>query len=278
MATRVSPASRWDGTRSDLLLLAMGVGTYTLILIGIYTAAIGAGLTCDGRWPLCDGAVFGLFPANWPSFVEWFHRLVAMLTGFLILGGWAVVWRSGRSRRATAAMSAVVVLLPIQIWLGRETVLGYEIIALTAHFLTALLIFGGIVLAVTWYWKLDRLIPPFTSRLLLVALVLMVPFVILTPRLLVIHTGEVQFLYYGIGLAIFVSLLLVALAGVTTIARGLGAIGLGLLVVQLLAGRLVRTPMIELIDWTAAALLLILIGIALYTVHDRPNRRTRITL
>ncbi len=40
--------------------------------------------TCAGRWP--SATFLGLFPANWGSFLEWFHRLVAMLTGFLILG------------------------------------------------------------------------------------------------------------------------------------------------------------------------------------------------
>jgi heme A synthase len=32
-----------------------------------------------------------LFPTNGPSFVERFHRLVAMVVGFMILGVWASV-------------------------------------------------------------------------------------------------------------------------------------------------------------------------------------------
>ena len=267
MAMGVGRHSRWEGSRADLLLASMAGGTYALILLGIYTAAIGAGLTCDGRWPLCDGAVFGLFPANWPSFVEWFHRLVAMVTGILILGGWAIVWRRGSSRKARAAMTGALVLLPIQIWLGRETVLGYEIIALTAHFLAALVIFTGIVLGVTWHWGLERRIPAMTVSLLAGAFALFIPFVLLTPQFLFVHTGEVQMLYYGLGLVIFVALLLVTIGSRPTAVRGVTGFGLVLLAVQLLAGRLVRTPTMEFLDWGAGAGFIVVIAVALWIAY-----------
>lgn len=273
MALRTGSGNRVEGGRADLLLATMAGGTYVLILLGVYTAAIGAGLTCDGRWPLCDGAVFGLFPANWPSFVEWFHRLVAMVTGFLILGGWAVVWRRGQSRRATAAMTVALALLPVQIWLGRETVLAYEIIALTAHFLTALVIFTGIVLGVTWHWGLDRRVAASRRQLLTVSLGLMIPFVLLTPQFLFIHTGGVQALYYGVGLVIFVSLLLVTVAGGSVPVQGIAGVGILLLSIQLLAGRLVRTSAVELLDWVAAAALVGVIAIAMWLVSRIDSAR-----
>lgn len=272
MAMGTASRDGWRGGRVDVLLASMAGGTYVLILLGIYTAAIGAGLTCDGRWPLCDGAVFGLFPANWPSFVEWFHRLVAMVTGFLILGGWIALWRGDTSRRAFAAVTAAVVLLPAQIWLGAETVWGYEIITLTAHFLTALVIFGGILLGVTWHWELQRHVPRLTGRLFGASLALMVPLVALTPQFMFVHTGEVQVLYYGIGLVVFVCMLLIAVGAVDLRLRGLGGLGVGLISLQLLAGRLVRTGTMEALDWGAGAVLvMVLLGGLVLARRDTPQ-------
>lgn len=264
MATGIGSGASGDGRRTDALLATMAGGTYAVLLLGIYTAAIGAGLTCDGRWPLCDGAVFGLFPANWPSFVEWFHRLIAMLTGFLIIGGWIIVWQRRRSRRARIALSAAVLLLPVQIWLGAETVWGYEIITLTAHFLTALVIFSGVLLGITWHWGLEHNVRKYSRRLLAGALFMIGPFLLLSPHFLVIHTGRIQVLYYGIGLLIFATLLLLTVGVQVRLVRGLSAISGALLALQLLAGRLVRTSTIELLDWAAGALLVVVLAVALW--------------
>jgi cytochrome c oxidase assembly protein subunit 15 len=132
------------------LAVATAVLTYLLILIGIYTATAGFGLTCEARWPVCDGAVFGLFPANWGSFVEWFHRLVAMVTGFAILGLAGAAWRGGRSRRVRYATAAAALVLPSQILLGALTVTQYELLILAAHFTTALLIFLPVTAVAVW--------------------------------------------------------------------------------------------------------------------------------
>ena len=127
------------------LAVATAITTFLLILIGLYTAVAGFGLTCETRWPLCDGAVFGLFPANWGSFVEWFHRLVAMTAGFMILGLTLSAWRAGRSRRVRYATALATLVLPSQILLGALTVTEYELLILAAHFTTALLIFLPLV-------------------------------------------------------------------------------------------------------------------------------------
>ena len=266
MATSLGKTGIGTGRRANVLLVTMAGATYGLILLGIYTAAVGAGLTCDGRWPLCDGAVFGLFPANWPSFVEWFHRLIAMITGFLILGGWAIIWRGGTSRRARIAMTVAVALLPIQIWLGAETVWGYEIVTLTAHFLTALVIYTGILLAVTWHFSLQHEISQFGDRIVAGALLMLVPFFVLTPQFLVVHSGRIQVIYYGLGLAVFTGVLLVAIAPLTLLERLLAGLGALLITVQLLVGRLMRTPDMAIIDWTAGGILvLVLVGLLMLT-------------
>jgi cytochrome c oxidase assembly protein subunit 15 len=132
------------------LAVATAITTFLLILIGLYTATAGFGLTCETRWPVCDGAVFGLFPADWGSFVEWFHRLVAMVTGFMILGLTAAAWRGRRSRRVRYASATATVVLPTQIVLGALTVTEYELLILAAHFSTALLIFLPVTAVAAW--------------------------------------------------------------------------------------------------------------------------------
>ncbi|MFB6179625.1 MAG: COX15/CtaA family protein [Halorientalis sp.] len=131
------------------------VFTYVLILLGVYTGAMGAGLSCAARWPFCDGWL-GLFPATWPSFLEWSHRFVAMITGFLILGLAIKAWRDGRSKQIRWATVVAVVVLPVQILLGANTVLNYGPISSVAHHATALIIFTALVAATAWAFGENR--------------------------------------------------------------------------------------------------------------------------
>ncbi|WP_267162044.1 COX15/CtaA family protein [Halovenus salina] len=123
-------------------------GTFFLILLGVYTGKIGAGLSCEARWPLCDGWM-GLFPANWPSFVEWFHRLVAFVVGFLILGAAIMAWRRNRSKSLRYTTLLAVLLLPVQIFFGANTVLNFGVTASMMHQFAAQAIFGSLVIATT---------------------------------------------------------------------------------------------------------------------------------
>jgi cytochrome c oxidase assembly protein subunit 15 len=127
--------------------------TFALILLGVYTAAAGAGLSCGANWPLCNGAVFGLFPANWPSFIEWFHRLVAMITGFMILGMTYAAWRGGRDRRTRIASTIALVALPVQVILGGLTVTRYTIPIQVAHHAAALAIFAALIATTAWAYE-----------------------------------------------------------------------------------------------------------------------------
>lgn len=188
-------------------LAALSAGlTYVLILLGVYTAAAGAGLTCGARWPLCDGAVFGLFPADWPSFVEWFHRLVAMITGFVVLGTTLAAFRGEGDRRVRGALAVATLLLPAQIVLGGLTVTRYEWAILTAHFVTALTIFTGVVLAALW--TIDAGVSRERVRGATAGAALAGPaLVALTPRLLFVYDAPVQVAYYAVGLAAYAALL-----------------------------------------------------------------------
>lgn len=202
---------RWPSDRYASLLVLTAALTYVLILLGVYTAAVGAGLSCAGRWPLCDGAVFGLFPANFPSFVEWFHRLVAMIVGFLILGSAYATYRGDASRIATVAMGLVLVLLPVQILLGAETVLSYEVLVLIAHFSTAIVIFSLLV-AVAVAAVGPSAIRVERIRWLAVVMLLAVPILVaVSPSFVRVHDVPYQIAYNGIGLGIYGGLLVIAL-------------------------------------------------------------------
>ena len=122
------------------------VSAFFLILLGVYTGKVGAGLACEGRWPFCDGWM-GLFPANWPSFVEWFHRLVAMVVGFMILGATIVAFRNDHRRAIRYALAVATVLLPLQILFGANTVLNFGVTASMLHQTAAQLIFAALVFA-----------------------------------------------------------------------------------------------------------------------------------
>jgi cytochrome c oxidase assembly protein subunit 15 len=136
-------------TRFRRLLTATTALTFGLILLGVYTGAIGAGLTCKARWPLCDGWM-GLFPANWASFVEWFHRLVAMITGFGIIGSTVAAWRGDYSTRIRYATAVATVVLPVQILLGANTIFNFGATAQVLHHAAALTILTALVAATAW--------------------------------------------------------------------------------------------------------------------------------
>ena len=256
------------------LLLATAGLTYLLLLIGIYTAASGAGLTCEGRWPLCDGAVFGLFPANWPSFIEWFHRVVAMIAGFVVIGATYGTWRWQNDRRIRLAMTTALVLYPLQALLGAGTVLDYSLLYLTAHFLTALVIFGAITVATLWY--LPELATLARVRYALFSLVGLLPVLVaLSPGTLIAHTATVQAIYYAIGLGMFALLLAVAVwsdllettASRLSRVRLLAAAGSVALGAQLLLGRYVYTDLIQLLDATAMAAVFLIVVTAVWLIH-----------
>ena len=125
--------------------------TFALILLGVYTAATGAGLSCSAQWPLCDG---GLLPQSIPSFIEWFHRLVAMITGFFILGTAAWAWRSHSDQpRVKWAATLALVVTPVQVLLGGATVLAYTPLVQTAHHAAALVIFSGLLATTLWAYE-----------------------------------------------------------------------------------------------------------------------------
>lgn len=246
------------------------------MVLGVYTAATGAGLTCAGRWPFCDGFL-GLFPANWSSFVEWFHRLVAMLVGFLVLGTTIQVWRTGADRRVRRALAVATLLLPSQIILGALTVTTYEWLILSAHFLTASTIFTGVVLAAAWAYDspgVDEV-----RRMLTALVVAAVALVAMAPHVFVPFGPAVQTAYYTLGLVTYGALVagtvwLGAPDGLARVRLATGGAAL-LLVGLLVVGRQVYGGGLQYVSVGGTLVVVGLVATAAYALRDRPARRSR---
>ena len=135
-------------TRFQRLAAATVVTTFVLVTIGVIVRATDAGLGCPD-WPFCYGQL--LPPAgDGKAWIEWLHRDVAALVGFLILGMAALAVLDHRDRGSILWPSlAAVGLVGFQAWLGRETVrLGNSGESVTAHLAAAMALVGILVFLV----------------------------------------------------------------------------------------------------------------------------------
>jgi heme o synthase len=132
-------------TRYQKLAAATVVTTLLLVTIGVVVRATGSGVACPD-WPLCYGNILPpLNDAN--AWIEWTHRTVAAVIGFLILGLAVFAVRDHRERPPILWGSlGAVALVGFQAWLGRETVrLGNSGPSVTAHLATAMALLGLLV-------------------------------------------------------------------------------------------------------------------------------------
>jgi cytochrome c oxidase assembly protein subunit 15 len=253
--------------RTRRLAGASAALTFVLVLLGVYTAAAGAGLTCGQRWPLCDGAVFGLFPADFPSFVEWFHRLWAMITGFVVIGATVSAWRGTADRRVAYALAGATLILPSQVILGALTVTRYELLILVAHFVTAFAIFTLLIAAAVWAYH-ERLDVPTRRRQAAILAAALVPvYVVLSPRLLLVYSPAVQVAFYAVGMTVYAALVTVALTSpgrVGTLTAGAVAV----LFAELVAGRQAYGATGELLMLAGALIVLVAAVIAGWWLHE----------
>jgi cytochrome c oxidase assembly protein subunit 15 len=183
----------------------------TLVMLGVYTAATGSGLACSAQWPLCDN---GLLPQTIPSFIEWFHRLVAMIAGFLILG--TALWSfSAGDRRTKTTATIAVVLLPLQISIGAVTVTlngllpqGYSPPTQGAHLVVALTIFTALVLTTLRAYRGWTRPPLRRARDALVVALGLLPVAVVLSRVVpfVGYSPAAQAGFYGVALVVFAAL------------------------------------------------------------------------
>ncbi|MFB6169196.1 MAG: COX15/CtaA family protein [Haloferacaceae archaeon] len=266
--------------------------TLTLVSLGVYTAATGSGLACSAQWPLCSG---GVLPQTVPSFIEWFHRLVAMVAGFLILGVAAWSWRAPESDRRTAATATLAAaLLPLQVSIGAVTVTlsgripgGYSVPTHAAHLFVALAIFTALTLT-----SLRALEGSYTdpaaerARRALAAAAVVVALAALFSRVVPLfpYAPSAQATFVGVGLAGYASLVAAARwLPDQPLARALSLLAAGAVVVALVLGRdlVVYTAQVRLLNAAAlavavgaAALAAWLVGSAVVTPGPVTSDRT----
>src|SRR3990170_4324896 len=144
--------------RFATLALVASVATYLLIVLGGLVRATGAGLACPD-WPICHGRLIP--PLEGLVLIEYAHRLVASLVGFLTLAVTIGAWRRGIFRwHATLAL----VLVGVQIVLGGLTVrTELSPWLVVAHLGTAMTFFATLVGLTLRAWTTD--VPPRRSSM-----------------------------------------------------------------------------------------------------------------
>jgi heme A synthase len=118
--------------------------TYGLVVLGGVVRATDSGTACPD-WPLCHGRVIP--PLETKVLIEFSHRLVASIVGFLILGTVFWAWRRHRHNRAMmTAAAAALALLAVQVIVGGVTV-GTETAAsvVAVHLSIALTLLASLI-------------------------------------------------------------------------------------------------------------------------------------
>ncbi len=134
-------------TRFQRLAAATVVAAFTLVVIGVVVRATDSGLACP-NWPGCfPGQFLPSLDSDGHVWIEWVHRTVAAVIGFLILGMAALAWLDHRDRPSILWPSfAAVLLVGFQAYLGGRTVqLGNTGESVTAHLAAAMALVGLLV-------------------------------------------------------------------------------------------------------------------------------------
>jgi protoheme IX farnesyltransferase len=134
-------------TRFQRLAAATVAAAFVLVVLGVAVRATNSGIACP-TWPGCfPGQFLPGLDSDYHVWMEWIHRTVAALIGFLIIGMAALAVLDHRDRRSILWPSiAAVLLVGFQAWLGRETVrLGNSGESVTAHLAAAMALVGLLV-------------------------------------------------------------------------------------------------------------------------------------
>ncbi len=118
------------------LTLATVISTLALVTMGGVVRLTDSGLGCPD-WPLCHGKIIP--PADASTLIEYSHRLMASVTGLLVLAIALIVWRSYRRQPWLLVPATLGFLLLVgQVLLGGFTVLKELPAAIVlAHLATA---------------------------------------------------------------------------------------------------------------------------------------------
>jgi heme A synthase len=127
------------------LVAATGIATFALIILGGVVRVSDSGLGCGPAgsgfhgWPFCNGDVVPGVDLN--SIVEYAHRVLAIVVGFMILSLFVLAWR--RHRQLLPVTGALLALVIAQGALGGATVEeNLEEAYVAAHLGLAMLLLG----------------------------------------------------------------------------------------------------------------------------------------
>ena len=130
------------------LVLATGIATFVLIIVGGVVRVSDSGLGCGPAgsgfhgWPFCNGDVAPGVDLN--SIIEYTHRVLAGAVGLMILALVVLAWR--RHRQLLPATGALLVLVIAQGALGGATVEeNLEETYVAAHLGLAMLLLGRLL-------------------------------------------------------------------------------------------------------------------------------------
>lgn len=266
---------------ASLLTLTVALVAGTIIL-GVAARTTGSGLACDANWPVCDGGFLNLLPQGQPSFWEWIHRVVAMLAGFAIIASAAIALVSDEiDRRVAWLVTAGMVLTPIQVYLGRETVLTYEMTVLNFHFWTAIVIFVLFVVALVLVWH-HQLSTRHVALALAVGAITVPIQVLLSPLFIQQNTPTTLTLQMGVLLTLIGVVTLAAMVGPNRLeARStLGAIAASLVltVATLILSReavMTYSAALDFVYVAVAGVLFLTLVVAAWLVNREAGRRGR---
>jgi cytochrome c oxidase assembly protein subunit 15 len=126
----VSPLWRWPllqmapaPVRLRRWIWKLAIATLLLMAVGSATRVMNAGLACPD-WPLCYGQLVPSQQMNLRVFLEWFHRLDAMVIGLMAIALAAQAWwcRRDLPRWLPWATTGALALIVVQGGLGGLTV------------------------------------------------------------------------------------------------------------------------------------------------------------
>ncbi|MBK8027880.1 MAG: COX15/CtaA family protein [Chloroflexi bacterium] len=131
------------------LTLTTALLTIGLIVFGAVVRVTDSGLGCGNQWPLCNGTLIPPLD-NLTAWIEWLHRLFAVLIGLFGLATLFVAIRAYRRQnmRVLGATVIAAVLFAFQSILGAlVVVLDLPPTAVTLHLGTAMLLLGALLVA-----------------------------------------------------------------------------------------------------------------------------------
>lgn len=131
------------------LVITTALLTIGLILFGAVVRVTDSGLGCGNEWPLCNGTIFPPLD-NITAWIEWLHRLFAIVIGLFGLGTLYAALRAYRTHNRPVLYATVIaaVLFTIQSALGALVVI-YDLppTMVTAHLGTSMLLLGALLVA-----------------------------------------------------------------------------------------------------------------------------------